>query len=377
MKIDFITTYNASNVYSWSGTGYYMAKALTGQNIELEFIGDLSVKDSKLLKIKRLWYQALGKRYLVERNFSVAKSYADQIAGRLNPLSNCIFSPGSLPLACLNTPKPKVFYTDATFAGMVGFYDAFSNLPAETIRNGNQLEQAALSSCSMAIYSSDWAAGTALDNYDVSPEKIKVIPFGANIECNRSADDIKRIIRNRSKTTCKLLFLGVDWVRKGGDLAVQITKELNEAGLKTELHIAGMRSLPLDPLPGYVIDHGFISKSTPEGRTKIDDLIAQSHFLILPTKAEAYGLVFCEANSFGVPNIATNVGGVPTIVKDHLNGRLFSTSASATDYTNYILHLFTDYDEYERLALSSFNEFQQRLNWTVSGKRLVDLLKTL
>jgi glycosyltransferase involved in cell wall biosynthesis len=377
MKIAYVTTYNAADVHNWSGLAFHLAKALTDQQTELQYIGDLGIRNEKALKLKRLLYRSLGQRFLIERNFSVARGYARQITRRIAADADCIFSPGSVSLACLDSNKPKAFYTDATFAGMVGFYDAFSGLAAESIKKGNRLEQAALDTCSLAIYSSDWAAKTAMDNYDVSPQKIRVLPFGANIENDRSYDDIKKIIRTRSKTVCRLLWLGVDWVRKGGDLAVQITKQLNEAGLRTELHIAGMRSLPPMDMPDQVIDHGFISKSTLGGRTKIEDLIAQSHFLILPTKAEAYGLVFCEANSFGVPNIATNVGGIPTIVKDHLNGRLFSVSASAGDYANYILQLFTDYDEYERLALSSFNEFQQRLNWNVSGKRLADLLKTL
>jgi len=377
MKISYITTYNALDVHNWSGLGYNLAKTLTDQNAELEYIGNLTMKNDKLLKLKRLLYRKLGQRYLIDRSFSVAKGYADQVAKRISSSSDCIFSPGSVPIAYLDTRKPKVFYTDATFAGMVGFYDTFSNLSAETIRQANKLEQAALSSCSLAIYSSDWAARTAIDNYKVDPEKVKVVPFGANIECNRSTDDIKKIIRQRSKTTCKLLFLGVDWERKGGALAVDIMQALNKAGLSTELHIAGLNSLPFATMPDRVINHGFISKSSPEGVAKIEKLIAESHFLILPTKAEAYGLVFCEANSFGVPAIATNVGGIPTIIKNDVNGRLFPLSATAIEYADYIKDLYSHYQRYEDMALSSFNEFQNRLNWKVAGKSIINLLKGL
>jgi glycosyltransferase involved in cell wall biosynthesis len=377
MKISYVTTYNASDIHNWSGLGYTLARTLAEQHAELDFVGDLKMKNARLLKAKRLLYKAIGQRFLVERNFSVAEHYASQIAKRIAPDSDCILSPGSLPLACLETRKPKVFYTDATFAGMVGFYENFSALAAETIEKGNRLEQVALDSCSLAIYSSDWAAGTALEHYRVDPKKVKVVPFGGSMECHRTADELKRIVRQRSKTTCKLLFLGVDWVRKGGDLAVQITHALNRAGLKTELHIAGIRALPFASLPDNVIDHGFISKASPEGMGRIEKLLAESHFLVLPTKAEAYGLVFCEANSFGVPAIATRVGGIPTIVKDDLNGKLFPLSATATDYADHIFNLFSNYDRYEELALSSFHEFQTRLNWNSSGKALFALLNDL
>lgn len=378
MKIAYVTTYDASDLHNWSGLGYNIARVLKEEKAEVDFIGNLSVQYDKLTKIKRLIYQkAFGKRYQSQREPFVANGYADQISARLSPKVDCILSPGSVAIARLQSKIPTVFYTDATFAGMLDFYEGFSNLCAETIRNGHRLEQEALSSCSMAIYSSDWAAQTAMENYNVDPKKIRVVPFGANIECNRSADDIKRIISQRSKDTCKLLFLGVDWIRKGGPLVLEIAEKLNRAGLKTELHIAGLRSLPVTDLPEYVKDHGFISKSTPEGKARLEQLIAGSHFLLLPAKAEAYGLVLCEANSYGVPDIASNVGGIPTIVKQDVNGKLFPLGTSAAEHALYIANLFSDYDKYEQLALSSFEEFQQRLNWQVSGKKLMQLLNEL
>ena len=51
---------------------------------------------------------------------------------------------------------------------------------------------------------------------------------------------------------CKLLFIGSDWYRKGGDIAVEIAGSLNAMGLKTELtmlggHMAG-------DCPGFCVD---------------------------------------------------------------------------------------------------------------------------
>jgi glycosyltransferase involved in cell wall biosynthesis len=376
MNISFVTTHDALDVHNWSGSSFHIAKALESEHAQMDYIGNLRIRYKKLLKSKELFYKkALHRRYLFQREPAVADGYAKQIAERMKPCSDLIFSPGSVPISRLRSDKPKIFYTDATFAGMLNFYESFTNLCAETIRNGHRLEQEALSSCSLAIYSSDWAAQTALDNYTVDPAKVKVVPFGANIQCNRDTGDIKRIIAQRPKDTCKLLFLGVDWVRKGGKLVMEIAERLNKAGLRTELHIAGISPLPVDDLPKYVRHHGFISKSTPEGKARLETLIADSHFLVMPAKAEAYGLVLCEANSFGVPDIASTVGGIPTIVKQDVNGKLFPLGTSAGEHANYIGNLFSHYEEYEKLALSSFEAFQQRLNWNVAGKQLMSLFR--
>jgi glycosyltransferase involved in cell wall biosynthesis len=107
---------------------------------------------------------------------------------------------------------------------------------------------------------------------------------------------------------------------------------------------------------------------------KLEQLLGESHFLIVPSIAECYGLVFCEANSYGVPCIAQKVGGIPTIIRDNINGYLFEPGSSILNYCNYISQLFSNYKEYKQLALSSFNEYQSRLNWTVAGQTVKSLL---
>jgi glycosyltransferase involved in cell wall biosynthesis len=377
MKISYITKNDASDVHNWSGLDHFIAKALEEQQADIQYVGNLQDHPGLSLRFKSKFYRLLGQKFYSERNPATAMAYARQVKGRIKQDSDIIFCPGTIPIALLENDKPKVFYTDATFAGMLGFYDDFTGLCQETIRHGNYLEQIALESSDLAIYASDWAAKTAIDNYQVDPAKVKVVPFGANITCNRTSSDIKEMVEGRSEKECNLLFLGVEWARKGGDIAVKVTEYLNKAGLKTRLHVAGVKNLPINPLPDHIVDHGFISKSTKAGQEKLDKLFAGSHFLLLPTRAEAYGLVFCEANSFGVPCIAPAIGGITTIIKNDVNGQLFSLAAEPSEYAEYILSVFRDRPAYDQLCYSSFNEYQQRLNWNVSGKTILNLLGEL
>lgn len=54
------------------------------------------------------------------------------------------------------------------------------------------------------------------------------------------------------------------------------------------------------------------------------ELMGKSDLLILPSYSEGLPLVILEAMSFGVPVIASNVGGIPEIVKNGENGYLFN-----------------------------------------------------
>lgn len=267
---------------------------------------------------------------------------------------------------------PMCFWTDATFAGMLGFNPHFSGLCRESVRHGNDAEQRALKNCTLALYASEWAAQTAVANYDVDPQKMHVVPFGANIDCSRDEFSIKQISEAKSQEVCKLLFAGVDWEWKGGDKAIEILNLLLKRGVNAELHIVGCT--PNRDFGPNVVVHGFVSKASVEGRAKLDKLFSEAHFLLLPTRTEAYGLVFAEASSFGLPSLGTNIGGVPTVVREGKNGFLFDVAASASSYCDRIEALMGDADSYRALALSSFLEYKRDLNWDVAGARVRGLI---
>jgi glycosyltransferase involved in cell wall biosynthesis len=384
MKLAYVTTYDAQSLRGaneWSGTGYYIAQSLKRQSLSLEYLGPLEdpVTLQILRKLQGHFYRLVQhKNYQKDADPSTLKSYASQVAKKLNRTkSDIVFSATVNAVAYLECEQPLVFWADGTFANIQDFYPLYSNLPDKVIKDWHQMERLALEKCKLAIYSSDWAAQSAIQDYGADPAKVKVVPFGANIESELSFETIKNAVETRSIDRCKLLFIAVDWFRKGGNIAYQVAKELNQSGLKTELTVVGCQPLVKEPLPDFVNALGFISKSTSEGRARIQNLILESHFLILPTLADCTPIVFCEANSLGVPCLSTTVGGVPTMIRNGVNGQLFDKDANTSEYSGYIANLFSDYSTYKNLALFAFHEYQSRLNWRVAGQNVKDLLKTI
>jgi glycosyltransferase involved in cell wall biosynthesis len=83
--------------------------------------------------------------------------------------------------------------------------------------------------------------------------------------------------------------------------------------------VVGIDKLPFEKVPEFIVNPGFISKSSQEGYSKIEQLFIDSHFLLVPSLAGCTPVVCSEANSFGLRCISRNVGGIPTITRDDIN----------------------------------------------------------
>jgi glycosyltransferase involved in cell wall biosynthesis len=79
------------------------------------------------------------------------------------------------------------------------------------------------------------------------------------------------------------------------------------------------------------------------------DLIAAADLLILPSLAEAFGLVLTEALYLGTPVVATRVGGIPEIVSDGVDGVLVPAADSGA-LAEAIVRLLEDSPLRSRLA---------------------------
>lgn len=63
-------------------------------------------------------------------------------------------------------------------------------------------------------------------------------------------------------------------------------------------------------------------------RRDMPDLMASADLFVLPSVAEAFGVVFAEAIYLGVPIVATRIGGIPEIVSDGVDGILIPPANS-------------------------------------------------
>jgi len=226
------------------------------------------------------------------------------------------------------------------------------------------------------IYTSDYAANKAVEYYGLDPQKLRVATFGADIDIQPNPEEIAKMIQSRSRDRCRLLFLGTDWGRKGGQAALDIAQELHRRGLEIEFVVVAshVKDLP-EPLPDFMQLTGYIKKHEEPGTSQWRQLLSRAHFLLLPTRADLTPLIISEAAAYGLPCLASHVGGISTIIKEDVNGHTFPLDNSVNTYCDYIADVFADRKRYEELALSSYQEYETRLNWSAVGRTVFGYLE--
>lgn len=379
LRVTYATQHDPHDVTEWSGSIMYVRKALERQGVRMDVLGRLQrnrvLANRILARLSGLVRGGMNPLTDPTRTPAMAHHFGRTIEQHLEAgPSDVLFAPSSIPLAKVRCSVPMVFYTDATFSGLIDTYGDGRPFPKGYLEQGHALEREALQRCTLAIYSSEWAARSAVDDYGADPERVRVVPFGANMERETDADAVRSDILARGPERLELLFLGVAWERKGGPKALEVARLLHERGVPVRLRIIGCVP-PVRELPPYVEVTPFVAKSTPEGRAFLTNAMRTSHFLLLPTLAECFGIVFAEASAFGVPSITHAVGGVPTAVHHERNGLLFGPDEPATAMADRILSLFSDERAYRDLALSAHAVYTERLNWRVNGALLAGLLR--
>jgi glycosyltransferase involved in cell wall biosynthesis len=379
VKIAYVATYDPRDARQWSGLGFAMLRALVASDANVQIVmppGVVRAADFLALGAAA-GYRLVGRRFQRARDLRVRRAFARH-AGAVVRRSGAdiVFSPGTLPLADLECDVPIAFWTDATFAGLVDFYPEFSRLSRSTLRSGHDLEQRALSRVDLAIYSSEWAARTAIETYGLDEQKVRVLHFGSNLPGLEHVDDAERVVAERAGSRCTLLFAGRDWRRKGGDRAVEITLGLRACGIPAELLVVGPPRRDV-PRSEFVTYRRPVDTRSAAAAEEFAATFRRAHFLLMPTRADCTPVVISEAAAAALPAVVPAVGGIRSIVRHGVTGALLRADAPACEYVDAIAAMWLDQSLYRRIALGAYSQYRERLDWRVVGASLRAMLSEL
>jgi glycosyltransferase involved in cell wall biosynthesis len=372
LRILYLSSEDPTDKKSWSGIHYNILTQLQ-KYYDVTITGPLSTSRITRIRSRLLYYYSkyiLHKRYDALHSGIIGKDHARQIQQKISRNHQLIFSTASSrELACLETAIPIIHLSDATFELVYNYYEGFSNLSSFSFKQAEESELKAIGMSALRIYSSDWASASAISHYHADPSTTFVVPFGANIdsipEINLESKQLKKIFN--------LLFLGVNWKRKGGDIVYATFLELKRRGIECHLTICGCTP-PFEIKDPAVTIIPFLNKNNKEDLQVFAKLLNESHLLFLPTRADCTPIVFCEAAAYGLPVITTDTGGVSSIVINEETGYCLPFDAGANEYASVIEALANDREKYTSMAWNSRERFLQYLNWDSWGRQIKKII---
>ena len=264
--------------------------------------------------------------------------------------------------------KPSIFFSDATFPIMCDYY--WNNLSEKEKKESIDLEKKGVNNTTLNIMSSQWAINSIIKDYGFNPQKSFVLEFGANIDSSDIVPNVPYI-----NGPLNVIFSGVDWIRKGGDIAIETVLNLRKMGIDAHLIIVGIKEVPGNYKSHEFIQCvGFLNKNNPESYRKYINCWKKAHLLLLPTKAECSAIVYCEAAGFGVPVYAYLTGGTGNYVIDGVNGRTFAPKTSSQAIAKKIKEDI-DIGNFKCFHEESLKLYETKLSWTAWSKRFRKIIE--
>lgn len=158
----------------------------------------------------------------------------------------------------------------------------------------------------------EWAKDSLIADYGVPAEKIHVIAPGVDLAQWPRRWGAERVRASQNRLP-RLLFVGGDFTRKGGDILLECFSRYFAD--RCELSI--VTQSPVTPRANLQVYHNV----TPNSDTLLR-LYAESDIFVFPTLADCAPLAVPEAMAASLPVITTRIGAIPEMVRDGEEGLL-------------------------------------------------------
>lgn len=174
-----------------------------------------------------------------------------------------------------------------------------------------QEERAIFSACSLVVPMSEWIEESLARDFNVPREKITVVPPVIDVSRHQRAPVQKS---TPVRALPRLLFCGNDWRRKGGPRLVHWhQKHWSDLA---ELHLASKDAVVRPGLKN-VVHHGAV----PNERL-LQEILPTTDVFCLPTTCDMSPFAVTEAQAFGIPTVASKIGGMADLVQHGKTGYL-------------------------------------------------------
>ncbi len=253
---------------------------------------------------------------------------------------------------CSIPNTPHFVYTDHTHLANLTYRDY--NLKKLYRQEWIDLEKKIYQNASLVFVRSSNILDSLVEQYGIHSEKIKCVFSGSNVVVNEISTT------DKDYSNQNILFVGLEWERKGGPELIEAFKIVLKKFPKATLTIVGAN--PQIQVPNTKI----IGKVSPGS---LINYYKEASIFCLPTRLEPFGIAFLEAMQARLPIIGTNIGAVPDFVEDSFNGLLVEPG-DINGISNALIKLLEQPENCRIYGERSKEIADNKYNWQAVGKRI-------
>lgn len=364
MKFVYVCTWDKNKETTFSGTTFFLFEALKNKvdiqdyNVSLNKVQKLINKIFSIRLVKgRIKFIKLFnsfENYVYQKKVNKIKDDVKLLQiGSYGVSDKCFYTYQDLSIDSLiyfKENKPDLFKYS-------GFNDvSLRNLEKINIRQKNIYDNA---KCLFTM--SEWLRDNLINYTGINANKVYTVGAGININKNNIVREIKE--------NNKILFVGRDFFRKGGDLVFNAFKILKEKYMKNaELYIAGPKEWPLGETCEDLYFLGDLSYE------KLSYYFNKCDIFCLPSRFEAYGIVFAEALVYGLPCIGRNEFAMKEFIQDSVNGYLINDDD--IDELALKMYKLLNNSEIKSNVLNNQQYYLNKYSWDNVAEKIVNVIKS-
>jgi glycosyltransferase involved in cell wall biosynthesis len=255
---------------------------------------------------------------------------------------------------------PSLLWTDVTprlLDTQAEQYDHPVDKLAMVSRAKHALVKSTFHRAALCVGWSGWARASFINDYGVPEERTAVVAPGIDLSRWQLPE------RTPGSGLPRLLFVGGNFVRKGGDLLLDVFRQ----SLRGRCELDLVTRDPIADEPGVRVHRNLNAGSEP-----LLALYRQAAAFVLPTRGDCFSIASMEAMAMGLPVVVSDVGGISEIV-DASNGYLIP-SGSGRDLAAAALALLDDEPRRIALGAAGRRKAEDKFSAERTAARLLELM---
>lgn len=202
-----------------------------------------------------------------------------------------------------------------------------------------------------------------VEEYGVPAERVTTTGAGINLtELPNLPDAEPEGDRGPAAVPPTILFIGNDFVRKGGLVLLEAFRAVRQAIPDAQLQLVGTDP-KIKPQEGVQV----LGRIHDRGR--VEQLYREASVFAVPSYFDPFPLVLLEAMAFGLPTVSSFTCGVPEIVEDGITGTLVA-AGDADALAGALIKALSDPSWARRAGLAGRERVQSLYTWDAVVERM-------